>query len=129
MSFGFTANGANVPGYPFPIASAAVPMSSPHFARTPAAPCLALVAASGRKDASINHGRITMSIRMTKVLLALGLMAAAGSSNAFYVLSTNGNLPYSRYCAQIWRGQSGWGVMESTMLKCQQKLDEGRAMG
>lgn len=70
-----------------------------------------------------------MSIRMTKVALALGLMAAAGSSQAFYVLSANGNLPYSRYCAQIWRGQSGWGVMEATMLKCQQKLDEGKAMG
>jgi len=70
-----------------------------------------------------------MSIRMTKMVLALGLLAAAGSSNAFYVISVNGNLPYSRYCAQIWRGQSGWGVMEATMLKCQQKLDEGIATG
>jgi hypothetical protein len=70
-----------------------------------------------------------MSIRMTKVALALGLMAAAGSSQAFYVLSANGNLPYSRYCAQIWRGQSGWGVMETTMLKCQQTLNSGIAMG
>ncbi|HVH36526.1 MAG TPA: hypothetical protein VM847_20715 [Tahibacter sp.] len=63
------------------------------------------------------------------MVLALGLMAAAGSSQAFYVLSANGNLPYSRYCAQIWRGQSGWGVMETTMLKCQQTLNSGIAMG
>ncbi len=69
-----------------------------------------------------------MSVRMTKVMLALGLMAAAGSSNAFYVLSANGSLPYSRYCAQVWRGTAGMGVMESTLAKCQDRLNDAIAL-
>ena len=61
-----------------------------------------------------------MFMRMTKVLLTLGLLTAAGSSSAFYIVG--GNMIYSRYCAQVWSGGSGTGVMEASMAMCQQKL-------
>lgn len=65
-----------------------------------------------------------MSIRMTKVLLALGLMAAAGSSSAFYIPS-GGGLTLDGYCAVL----SDQNVMKVSMAACQQVVDAATATG
>lgn len=66
-----------------------------------------------------------MFIRMTKALLALGLMAAAGSSAAFYVVSGSGvQLTQKGYCGQVWySNQTGQGVMSTTMVGCTTQLN------
>lgn len=68
-----------------------------------------------------------MFMRMTKALLALGLLAAAGSSSAFYVsgpwLTKNG------YCALLQSGDSFKGILKATMAGCQQDLDADIATG
>jgi hypothetical protein len=63
--------------------------------------------------------------RMTKVLLALGLMTAAGPSGAMFVISGAGHtLPKDGYCGQLFfSDQSGRGVMDVTMLGCQVQLN------
>lgn len=65
-----------------------------------------------------------MSVRMTKVLLALGMMTAAGSSGAFYIVSGGGyQLVQDGYCGQVWfTDQTGRGVMSHTMSDCQVQL-------
>ncbi len=63
-------------------------------------------------------------MRMTKVVLALGMMTAAGSSGAFYLTSGGlHQLPKDGYCASLWfRGNTGIGVMDTTALGCQTQL-------
>ena len=64
-----------------------------------------------------------MSIRMTKALLARGMITAAGSSSAFYVMAGSAvSLPYDRYCAFVGGGGSYTGVMERTLPDCENKL-------
>lgn len=64
-----------------------------------------------------------MFIRMTKVLLALGLMTAAGSSGAFYLIGAGGQLTQDGYCGKVINGSMASNVMDSTMLGCQQQLN------
>lgn len=65
-----------------------------------------------------------MFIRTTKVLLALGLMTAAGSSGALYIVSGGGHqLLQDGYCGQVWfTDQTGRGVMSNTISDCQVQL-------
>ena len=65
-----------------------------------------------------------MFMRMKKVLLALGLVAAAGSSSAFYVPS-GGGLTLDGYCAVL----SDRNVMKVSMAACQQSVDAATATG
>lgn len=66
-----------------------------------------------------------MFIRMTKVLLALGLMTAAGSSGAFYIpVGGGGQQSQNGYSGQVWfTDNTGRGVMDITMLGCEGQLD------
>lgn len=60
-----------------------------------------------------------MSIRMTKVLLALGLMAAAGSSGAFYITG-GGPLNQNGYCARLDYANGTYrGITRLTMSDCE----------
>lgn len=65
-----------------------------------------------------------MFIRMTTVLLALGLMTAAGSSGAFYIpVGGGGNQSQKGYTGQIWfQDNTGKGVSDITMLGCEGQL-------
>jgi hypothetical protein len=60
---------------------------------------------------------------MTKLLLALGLMTAAGSSGAIYIISGNGQLTQDGYCGKLIFGSMASNVMSATMLGCQQQLN------
>lgn len=61
--------------------------------------------------------------QMSKVLLALGLMTAAGSSGAFYVPVGGGHQSQSGYTGQLWfKDKTGKGVADITMLGCEGQL-------
>lgn len=78
------------------------------------------VRSQGRVDQSREN---TMSIRMTKVVLALGLMAAAGSSNAFLVMTGSSVRPLrDHYCAFLAGGGVAYDIQENTMGECEARL-------
>lgn len=63
-----------------------------------------------------------MFIRMTKVLLTLGLMTAAGSSSAFYITG-GGSLNQNGYCARLDYGNGTYlGILKQTMQECEDQV-------
>jgi len=66
-----------------------------------------------------------MFMRMTKVMLALGMMAAAGSSGAFYLTSGGVHqMQKDGYCASLlFVDKTGRGVMDVTASGCQTQLE------